>query len=331
MHDDNNQEAEAFNSNSSKDNPIKSYHILDEALSCPSLPDTEDSQEVKNISYTKYISVYDEFELNQRLKSYCAPYSGMQKSETAKVNQLIVKPARTDTKVNTPQTLSSKDKTNNESGGRNLFREPARQKTIFEKEINGTKLLLYLLFFVFCIAVPLFSTSKEDAAPTQTAYSIEERHSQSAFVPVVVPNINAATHTATVIGIVDGDTIDVKIDEYVERVRFIGIDTPESVHPDTTRNVPMGSIVSDFTYHYLNGKTVKLEFDAEERDGYGRLLAYVYISEVDGTSTTLDFGSLLLSNGYAAVTTYPPNDKYADWYIQQQNDAIDKNLGIWAS
>lgn len=83
--------------------------------------------------------------------------------------------------------------------------------------------------------------------------------------------------TYQVVRIVDGDTIVVKIGGNDEKVRLIGIDTPESVHPDGSRNVEYGEIASNFTRTHLEGKEVSLEFDVQERDRYGRILAYVYL------------------------------------------------------
>lgn len=80
--------------------------------------------------------------------------------------------------------------------------------------------------------------------------------------------------------VVDGDTIIVNIDGKKERVRLIGVDTPETKHP----NKPVeyfGREASAFTKGMVEGKKVKLEYDWQRRDKYGRLLAYVYLE--DGT------------------------------------------------
>lgn len=103
----------------------------------------------------------------------------------------------------------------------------------------------------------------------------------------------------------DGDTITVNYNGTNEKVRLIGIDTPESVHPDASRNVPEGKIASQFTKSQLLDKNVYLEFDIQQRDKYGRLLAYVYI---DGHM----FNKTLLEKGYAKIATFPPNVKYVD-------------------
>jgi micrococcal nuclease len=123
--------------------------------------------------------------------------------------------------------------------------------------------------------------------------------------------------------VVDGDTIIVDMDGTEERVRLIGVDTPESVHPDRARNVPYGAVASAFAKDALEGRRVDLEFDAQERDRYGRLLAYVYI---DGEM----FNKTLLSEGHAQISTYPPNVRYVDTFTRLQTDARERGAGLWA-
>lgn len=105
--------------------------------------------------------------------------------------------------------------------------------------------------------------------------------------------------------VVDGDTIVVLLDGKKEKVRMIGIDTPESVHPDKSRNTPMGKIASKYTKDNLEGKYVTLETDVQERDKYGRILAYVYLDDKM-------FNKTLIEEGLAELMTIPPNVKYAD-------------------
>lgn len=105
--------------------------------------------------------------------------------------------------------------------------------------------------------------------------------------------------------VVDGDTIVVLMDGKKEKVRMIGIDTPESVHPDKSRNTPMGKIASKYTKDNLEGKYVTLETDVQERDKYGRILAYVYLDDKM-------FNKTLLEEGLAELMTIPPNVKYVD-------------------
>lgn len=108
-----------------------------------------------------------------------------------------------------------------------------------------------------------------------------------------------------VLRVVDGDTFVIDYNGTEEKVRLIGIDTPESVHPDADKNSAAGITASDYTKSLLKGKSVSLEFDVQQRDKYGRMLVYAY---VDGYM----LNKKLLEDGYAVVATYPPNVKYVD-------------------
>lgn len=125
-----------------------------------------------------------------------------------------------------------------------------------------------------------------------------------------------------VIRVVDGDTFIVDFNGKEERVRLIGVDTPESVHPDATKNVAEGKIASEYTKNKLEGKEVALEFDVQERDHYGRLLAYAWIG---GEM----FNKVLLQEGYAQIATYPPNVRYVEEFTQIQRIARKTNKGLW--
>jgi micrococcal nuclease len=126
-----------------------------------------------------------------------------------------------------------------------------------------------------------------------------------------------------VVRVVDGDTIVVDFNGKEEKVRLIGVDTPESVHADKSKNTKEGVVVSDYTKSKLNGKIIKLEFDVQERDKYGRLLAYVY---VDGEM----YNKHLLEIGYAKLATYPPNVKYVEEFKELQKEAKENKVGLWS-
>ncbi|MBO6090546.1 MAG: thermonuclease family protein [Lachnospiraceae bacterium] len=123
-----------------------------------------------------------------------------------------------------------------------------------------------------------------------------------------------------VIRIIDGDTIEVSGDI---TVRMIGIDTPESVHPDESRNTKYGKIASEYTEMLLKGKSVQLEYDTQAADSYGRTLAYVY---ADGQM----INEILLRNGIARAMVIPPNTKYADHFCELEQEARENNIGFWA-
>ncbi|HZG83441.1 MAG TPA: thermonuclease family protein [Paenibacillus sp.] len=123
--------------------------------------------------------------------------------------------------------------------------------------------------------------------------------------------------------VVDGDTF--KIDAGGGRgdtVRMIGIDTPETVKPNTPVE-PFGKEASAYAKKLLEGRAACLEPDVEERDKYGRLLAYVYLE--DGTFVN----EALLAQGYATVLTIPPNVKFADRFVRVQREAREAGRGLW--
>ena len=128
--------------------------------------------------------------------------------------------------------------------------------------------------------------------------------------------------TYEVVRVVDGDTFVIEYEGKQEKVRLIGIDTPESVHPDEEKNTEFGDEVSNYSKNILTGKEVLLEFDVEKRDKYGRLLAYVYL---DGQM----YNKILLEKGYAKIATYPPNVKYVEDFTKLQKEARENKQGLW--
>jgi micrococcal nuclease len=134
---------------------------------------------------------------------------------------------------------------------------------------------------------------------------------------------------AVVTNVVDGDTIDVELDGQVYRVRYIGVDTPETVDP----NRPVGCYGPEASAHnkkLVSGETVGLEKDISETDRYGRLLRYVWLSgESTGSGEAEMVNADLVRDGYAQVATYPPDVKYQDTFLQLQTEARDARRGLW--
>lgn len=132
--------------------------------------------------------------------------------------------------------------------------------------------------------------------------------------------------------VVDGDTIQL---ETGERVRLIGIDTPEmhesdKLYRDSQRTgedvstiQKLGRRAYEFTKNLLETKRVSLEFDVEKRDRYDRLLAYVYLK--DGTFVN----AKIVEQGYASLMTIPPNVKYADLFLKLYRQARENRRGLW--
>ena len=129
--------------------------------------------------------------------------------------------------------------------------------------------------------------------------------------------------TVRVVAVVDGDTLDVAWDGRRERVRLLGVDTPETV--DERRPVGCyGPEAAAFTARRLQGRTVRLEFDRQRRDRFGRLLAYV---DVDGRR----FNDELLAGGYARLLVIPPNGRYARTMLDQELGARSAGRGLWGA
>lgn len=131
---------------------------------------------------------------------------------------------------------------------------------------------------------------------------------------------------ATVVRVVDGDTVQVDIDGQREKLRLIGIDTPETVKPDTPVQC-YGPEASAFTKQLLpEGTAVRIERDVEARDDYGRLLGYVYRAD-DGLFVNLE----IVAQGYAALLTFPPNVAHVDEFVSAARAAERANLGLWSA
>lgn len=146
--------------------------------------------------------------------------------------------------------------------------------------------------------------------------------SQSAGSPSPSATPTSERVSAQVVRVTDGDTIRVRLDGKELAVRYIGIDTPETVDP--RRDVQcFGREASAFNAQLVGGKTVELERDVSETDRFGRLLRYVY---VDGRMVNEE----LVRNGYATATSYPPDVKYQDRFLALEREARAKGTGLWA-
>jgi micrococcal nuclease len=126
--------------------------------------------------------------------------------------------------------------------------------------------------------------------------------------------------------VIDGDTVEAMpcAGGRVIDVRLIGIDTPETVDPSEPVQC-YGPEASAFTHRWLNRRLVRLDFDKDRIDPYGRTLAYV-VTE-DGHL----FNQLLVRWGFATVATFPPNVKHVNAFKQAERRAQEQNLGLWGA
>jgi len=134
------------------------------------------------------------------------------------------------------------------------------------------------------------------------------------------PSANVDGNLFLVTRVIDGDTIEI---EGGQRVRYIGIDTPETVDPRKPVQC-FGVEASNKNKQLVEGKRVRLEKDITETDRYGRLVRYVYVDDV--------FINLkLVAEGFAYSYTYPPDVKYQSQFVEVQRVAREQKRGLWGS
>jgi len=130
-----------------------------------------------------------------------------------------------------------------------------------------------------------------------------------------------------VVRTVDGDTIYVRLATGVEKVRYIGVDTPEVHHP-TRGEEPGGREATAVNRRLLGDRPVRLETDVQLRDRYGRLLAYVWARRPGRGEVMVN--AELVRLGYAAVMTVPPNVRHAALFRRLAAEAREQHRGLWA-
>ena len=128
-----------------------------------------------------------------------------------------------------------------------------------------------------------------------------------------------------VVRVVDGDTIRVRLGDRTERVRYIGVDTPESVKPGTPVQC-YAKRAAAANAALVAGQRVRLVGDVEHRDRYGRLLAYVY-REPDGAFVNAQ----LVRDGYARTLMIAPNVAHARQFAQLARTARESGRGLWTA
>lgn len=151
-----------------------------------------------------------------------------------------------------------------------------------------------------------------------------------------IPAILFGADTYRLVRVVDGDTVIINYNGKEEKIRLIGIDTPEaSINPKTRRDaerskVDINSIIEQgkkatafVEQILLDEEFVLVEFDVQKRDRYKRLLGYVYLQ--DGRM----LNEIIVRSGYASLMTIPPNVKYKDRFLKAYRAARDEKLGLW--
>jgi micrococcal nuclease len=130
-----------------------------------------------------------------------------------------------------------------------------------------------------------------------------------------------AAATASVARVIDGDTIEIELDGAREDVRYVGVDTPETVKPGTAVQC-FGPRAAAFNRRLMEGRRVRLVFGVERRDAYGRLLAYAYLGHRFVNAT-------LVRRGLARSLTIAPNDRFAPLFRRLELRAARAGRGLW--
>lgn len=181
-----------------------------------------------------------------------------------------------------------------------------------------------ILLLTLCLALSACTDDPSTNAGPATSATTPVSEAPSDGPLATLPDETSLEPNATVERIVDGDTLVAIVGDQRERVRLLGIDTPESVaenRPDQC----YGQESSDYLTALLpEGSEITLILDEEARDQYDRLLAYIVRSS-DDLFVNLD----LIEQGYAGVLIYDPNDHYESLFRAAERDAIDAGIGLW--
>ncbi len=162
----------------------------------------------------------------------------------------------------------------------------------------------FLLFLVFAFLIVSFKETFKYRSLTYLS-------------PTPQFEINNVNKIAKVTRVIDGDTIEI---EGGQRVRYIGINAPE--FNDNNNCFAKESFLKN--KELVEGKIISLERDISETDKFGRLLRYVYIDK-------FLINELLVKEGYANVSTYPPDVKYYEKFIKAEKEAQEFNRGLWSN
>lgn len=148
----------------------------------------------------------------------------------------------------------------------------------------------------------------------------------TASIPGAPAQPTGRTEEAVLVRVVDGDTIRVRLHGIEEPVRYVGIDTPEPNPGSAATPEPFAIEATAANLRLLEGARLVLERDVSERDRFGRLLRHVWAQNADGWTL---IGLALVSDGYAQVSTFPPDVRYADALLEAQRAARGSGRGLW--
>lgn len=174
-----------------------------------------------------------------------------------------------------------------------------------------------LLIFLVVIAVALIP---QKAIPPQI------RKLLTTPTPSVRQPTTNTGQATLVTRVIDGDTIEI---ETGQKVRYIGIDTPETKHPKKTVQC-FGEEAYRKNKTLVEGKRVRLVKDVSEVDRYGRLLRYVFVN-TEASPTGLFVNNVLIREGFAHTSTFPPDVRYTELFLRSEQQARMNSNGLWSA
>ena len=196
---------------------------------------------------------------------------------------------------------------------------------------GNTKVLISFSVVVIMVGVGLLwygtkpLSTEPASSPTPSIAESNPVATNSAVAESDSAVVGVESEKVKVTKVIDGDTIE--IDGGV-KVRLLGIDTPETKDPRKPVQC-FGKQASNETTQLIEGKFVVLEKDVSETDKYQRLLRYVFLPLNGGK--TLFVNDYLIREGFAKILNYPPDVKYAEQFLQAQENAKIEGLGLWGA
>ncbi len=172
------------------------------------------------------------------------------------------------------------------------------------------------------LALFALAACDDETPPQDTAEATPTAAVTAAPTPSPSPSFPDGTTPATVIRVVDGDTIEVEIEGETHKVRYIGIDTPETVDPRRPVGC-FGEEASAANKALVEGRIVGLEGDVSDTDRFGRLLRYVWLNSEEMVN------AVLVRDGYAQASAYPPDVRYQELFDGLEAGARSAGRGLW--
>ncbi len=180
----------------------------------------------------------------------------------------------------------------------------------------GKKSFIYVLALILAVLQLIFY--KENPLPKK-------------LDPTITPTPKISTtpyekQKVRVVRVIDGDTIEI---EGNIKLRYIGINTPE-LHDPKKPVECFGQVASDENKKLVEGKEIFIQRDISETDKYKRLLRYVWVGDPSASSGQVIFvNDYLVRQGFAQVSTFPPDVKYATQFLAAQKEAQENGRGLW--